>query len=114
MKLVGDNYKPPAGHLDTRGLLNEYYELGLYAKPHKCLETCRWCRHLSKESLDQYYLGIVDLDDEGIAIYRCAAFPDGIPQSIFSKKYIHFDNVAGDEGIHYEPREMSTEEENID
>lgn len=38
---------------------------------------------------------------------RCKAFPDGIPETLWSGENPHFDAYPGDQGIQYQSRRLS-------
>ena len=45
--------------------------------------------------------------------FSCKAFPDGIPDDIFSSTILHIKPYKGDKGIQFEPRDGITAEEAI-
>jgi len=51
---------------------------------------CVKCRHLD--------------EDAPPGVFRCAAFPDGIPRSILLSKRDHRKPYKGDNGIQFEPK----------
>jgi hypothetical protein len=63
-------------------------------------ELCRTCVHLER-------LPRCRFEDTGpdmplpIAYFACAAFPDGIPESIASGQVSHLQPFPGDHGIQY-------------
>jgi hypothetical protein len=38
---------------------------------------------------------------------RCKAFPDGIPDELWSGENLHRQSYSGDNGIHYEPKNIN-------
>lgn len=39
----------------------------------------------------------------GRVVFKCQAFPKGIPQPIYLGENLHIDNYPGDDGLTYEP-----------
>lgn len=61
---------------------------------------CLWCKHLHGR------------DDGPMPVdLRCDAFPDDIPDAILDNEIDHRQPVEGDNGITFEPTEMSTHAE---
>ena len=41
--------------------------------------------------------------------FKCKAFPDGIPQAIVSGELSHIENIDGDNGFKFEPKDLDEE-----
>lgn len=50
--------------------------------------------------------GCVHYDSKNASFKRCEAFPDGIPQEIFSGENEHTSAYPGDNGIQFEPIQL--------
>ncbi|HOW75414.1 MAG TPA: hypothetical protein PK959_05710 [Candidatus Competibacteraceae bacterium] len=39
---------------------------------------------------------------------RCQAFPEGIPQALWTGEHLHRDSYPGDGGIRYQPKQIAS------
>ena len=57
---------------------------------------CMACSHLDREQTDKY---------------ACGAFPEGIPEEIWTNRHDHHEPYPGDQGVRFELMAMSVGEE---